>query len=118
MIDIDMQEKLLEQACKNVGLEAYNKLIRKKSDLHTKAEQLVDGYRNGAIVVKSSFMYCHGLDMCFFYNTNGIAMMTFSGTTYNKHHDMIDNNLIKAFTMARTLLEEMQRLADEVQSNA
>lgn len=57
---------------------------------------------------KVSFMYCDGLDMCFFYGPNGKAYCSYSGLT-TAGSDDIKGNIIKAFETAKKILDYMTK---------
>ena len=108
------QAKLIVDACKKAGLDGHIHWIDKKKEAGTWSEKIAMRFKNKeSLPVKNSYMMCDSLDMCFFYNENGEATMTYSGYTNAGRPDISDGKLVQAFTKANQVLNYMQELMDE-----
>lgn len=110
----ELQAELIGKAAREVGLDGHCKVLESKKDAVTWAEQIAKRFRlKQQVVVKTSYMYCDTLDMCFFYTEFDRAAFAYSGYSTVVSADVIDDKLPKAFELAKKLLMAMDRLVKE-----
>lgn len=111
IISAERQAELIAQACKRVDLDGHIRWIEEKKDAVTWAEKIAMMFKGkSSMPVKNSYMMCDSLDMCFFYDKNGVATMTYSGSTSVGRPDIAEGKLIQAFSKANQVLEAMDEL--------
>lgn len=112
------QAEIIYKACKENNLDSHIKWIRTKSDVQTWAEKIMWRFfdkkaADTEIPVKTSYMYCEHLDMCFFFTEWGLPCMTYAGYAGLNDSDVAEHKLEQSFRTARRVLETMKRLASE-----
>ena len=115
--------EILSQVCKEFSLDAHIKEIQSVSEAITNAERLTVSYFAVPIQVKSSFMYCDTLDMCFFITDEDKAGFSYSGYALAGDKDVqpaygINSKLVSAFELAQKMIARMQQLIDEETGDA
>lgn len=106
---------ILQQACRECGINTHIKILALKSDASTTPEKMANQWRkmHSQMPVKSSFVGCETLDMTFFFDNQDKACVSFSGYARHGGEDLTEGNLQKAFVIAGKMVETMQRLMDE-----
>ena len=99
----------IRRACEACGIDGHvvwfsNQIKPNSPDQKIAASTL---NRNN-FPAKVSFMYCDGLDMCFFYGPGGKAYCSYSGLTSAGSED-IRSNLVMAFKTAEKILDYMEK---------
>ena len=109
------KSNILQQACKECGLDGHIKLLGLKRDATTWPEKVADGCRkmHSKMPVKSSFVFCDRLDMTFYFNHKNKACVSFSGYAQHGTRDLAEGKLQEAFVIAGKMVETMQKLIDE-----
>lgn len=104
----ELQEKIIEAACKTANLGAHITKITSKSSASTWAERIAVQYRAGntAMPVKNSYMYCDTLDMCFFFLNGHTPAVAYAGYAVALSADAT-GGLVNAFAKANEVLRYM-----------
>ena len=105
----------IQQACREYGIEGHIEWIKRKQKLPwQKRTALTLNYEErGAFPVKNCYMFCDTLDMCFFYDSEDVPYMTYSGYASIYGNDITKGTLIKSFEVAKQILNRMEELAEE-----
>ena len=105
--------KCIIEACEENGIGTTVTWISKGNKPHTPAGKIMKEILSGKeeFPTKFSFMYCDELDMHFFFDNDGRARISYSGTTSAGTKD-ITGGLAKAFETAGKVLNRMQELYD------
>lgn len=103
----EIRQTLLENAMEKCKMGIYIKNMEFKKDADTWAERIAAGFHvKSAFPVKNTYMYCHTLDMCFFYDINMVPTVTYAGYTQYMAKDTVA--LPEAFERASEVLNAMQ----------
>ena len=115
MINAVTKTNILEQACKECGLDRHIKVLELKCHATTLPEKRANEHRkmHSKMPVKSTFMYCDGLDMTFFFDRQNKACVSFFGWARDGGKDLAEGKLQEAFVKAGQMVETMQRLMDK-----
>lgn len=107
------QAQIIEQACKDAGIDSHIEWHNNKKDAHTWAERISIRFKNGRQPrpVKNSYMYCDALDMCFFFGGPNcdIPHMAYAGYVTSESPDITQGKLEAAFAHANVVLQIMRR---------
>ena len=89
---------ILEQACKECGLDRHIKVLELKCHATTLPEKRANEHRkmHTKMPIKSTFMYCDGLDMIFFFDKQNRACVSFYGWARNDSRDLKEKKLQEA----------------------
>lgn len=113
------QAELISAACKAAGLDDHIRWIETQKQADTWAEKIAMRFKDkDSFPVKNSFMYCDTLDMCFFYDPQGVPRMTYAGFASAESPDITEGKLIEAFHKAIQVLNAMKEMAKEVKDPA
>ena len=106
----EREAEIIAAACKEHGLDTHIKWIPKKSEAYTRAEQIAHQFSGGKRQpVKSSYMYCDTLDVCFFF-AGANPSFSFSGYVTQGVGDLENGRLIEAIQTAKKVLDTMRRM--------
>lgn len=102
----EVRQMLLENATRKCQMGIYIKNMEFKKDADTWAERIAAGFHvKSAFPVKNTYMYCHTLDMCFFYDINMVPTVTYAGYMQDRAKDTLA--LPQAFEKAAEVLGTM-----------
>ena len=109
-LSTDRQEAIIEKACKLANLGSHIKRITSRKDAATWAEKIaVQHQRRKIMPVKSSYMYCDTLDMCFYFLHGHTPAIAYAGYAVVFSKDA-SGGLAHAFAKANEVLRYMAEL--------
>ena len=107
------QAEIIAKACGQAGIGSDIRWIENKKQADTWAERIAtDCQFEKPIPVKSSYMYCNSLDMCFFYY-QGTPAVAYTGYLTADCQDITSGKLIEAFQTANKILQLMEKFEEE-----
>lgn len=110
MMNNQLLEVILHNACRECGLDSHTKTIRYKKEAYTYAEKIAVMHNGVPLVVKNSYMFCNALDICFFFTKEGNPCFSYSGIAYDGNSDITDRNIQHAFRKASEVLSVMKTI--------
>ena len=109
---LEKQADYIRVACEQCGLSSHITWLSDISPKTISAENIARAIAmKKEFPAKVSFMFCDGLDMCFFFDSVGKARVTFSGQAEQGSDDL--TKIADAFKVAKKLLKKMQSLYDK-----
>lgn len=111
-INNERKAEMIHDACRRLDLDGHITWIGYKKDAIKPTEKIAASWNSLPLPVKNSCMYCHSLDMCFYYTDHNEAAVAYSGHATLKRDMGKDGKLLMAFHQAGELLKIMQELMD------
>lgn len=104
----ERQAAIIKAACKAANLGTHITKITAKNNAQTWAERLAVRFKRPreAMAIRSSFMYCDSLDMCFFFLDGSTPAFAYAGYTVAQSSDA-NGGLVSAFAKANEVLNYM-----------
>jgi hypothetical protein len=112
MLTYEMQEQIISDCAKQLGLDAHVSRMFQGNKIGTCAMKFMDYKKDKPF--KSSYLWCNTVDVCFYFDSNDKACATISARWSHDSTDLTENRIDKAVDLIKKMTTLMQEKAENI----